>query len=184
MKPYEERQHELFEELESRFKKDRNSVEIVEPVSDYVSDNRICLTSVVFLPEYVAHKVNNRIIERFSGIDERQYFYVPESLHLTIQNVRTAHDPPLFTKNDIEHVKRIFRKIVPRYNQFTFYLRGLFETPTSFSVRGYCSEDLHNLIVSLRKEMISEGVPDNKKYGSNDVFFGNITCLSFYRKAK
>ena len=182
METYKEKQRKLFEKLEAQFKENSNAVEIVEPVSDYVSDNRICLTSVVFPPKYIVDAINKKIVSKFVGVDDNQYFFLPESFHLTIQNIRTINLPPLFNDEDIKKARDVFRKIIPRHNQFSFKLSGLFETPTSFSIRGYCNDNLQKLILDLRTEMISAGVPDNKKYGSEDVFFGNITVCRFTKK--
>jgi 2'-5' RNA ligase len=179
MEEYQKRQHKLFEQLEARFKENIDAAETVEPVADYVSDNRICLTSVVFLPEKLIEDINKKIVKEFSGADNAQYFYLPESFHLTIQNIRTINDPPLFTDEDIEKVRCIFREIIPKHKKFLITLKGLFETPTSFSVRGYCGDDLHKLILDLRGGINSVGVPDNKKYGSDEVFFGNVTICRY-----
>lgn len=182
MENYKEEQYKLFEKLEDQFRKNSNAAEIVEPVSDYVSDNRICLTSVVFPPEKIIEDINAKIVIKLSGVDENQYFYLSDSLHLTIQNIRIINDPPLFTDDDIDKVRAVFRKVIPKHNKFSINLKGLFETPTSFSIRGYCDNNLQKLILNLREEMIATGVPDNKKYGSDSVFFGNITVCRYTKK--
>lgn len=182
MEGYQEKQHKLFEQLEAKFKEDSKAAETVEPVSDYIYDNRICLTSVVFSSAKMIEVINEKIIKKFAGIDDAQYFYLPNSFHLTIQNIRTINNPPLFNEEDIKKVCCVFREIIPRHKRFSINLRGLFETPTSFSIRGYCDDDLHELILDLRKGITAAGVPDNKKYGSDSVFFGNITVCRYTKK--
>ena len=179
---YQEKQHELFERLEAEFRKNRNAAEIIEPVSDYAGDNRIFLAVIVFPPDTIIRSIQDKIFDKFKNIDNRQYFYFPESLHFTIQNIRTINDPPTFDQTDIEKSKKVLSETIAGHNNFPVSLKGLFETPTSFSIRGYCDERLHSLITDIRAEMKNIGLKDNKKYASEEVFFGNITVCRYTQK--
>lgn len=175
MSTYQEEQHKIFEKLEERFKNGENPSTIVEFMDNYARDNQICLTGVVFLPQELQEVIIEQIIKPLNKIDGKQYYYVPDSFHLTIQNLKTVHEPPLFTESDIENAKKIFGKIVSGFKSFDFNLKGLLELPTSLSVRAYSSEILKDLVLNLRREMKKAGISDNKKYISDEIYFGNVT---------
>lgn len=179
MLSYQQRQKELFNKIENNFKKGKICSSIVEPVKDYIQDKRICLTSVFFLPEKIKSSILEKIIKPLKKEDNDQYYYLPESLHLTLQNIRTISDPPLFTEKDIIKVKKVFKEVIPKYNIFSFELKDLFELPTSLSLCGYCGEILKYLVLELREKLQKAGVPDNKKYASGDVFFGNVNVFRY-----
>lgn len=176
---YQEKQFELFEALEQ---KRSNVSTIVEPISDYANDERICLTGIVYLSPHIQEKIISTVIKPLAVADHQQYFFVLDSLHITIQNVRTIHKPPLFAEQDIAKVRDVFREVIPRHQAFSFKLRGLLTLPTSISIRGYCDERLLALVQELRQGLIDVGVPDNKKYASDDVFFGASTVCRFTNK--
>lgn len=192
MASYQQKQHELFRELEEKFKKGETPATIVEPVQDYVNDNRICLTSAVFIPQPLQKTIIDKVISPLKNSGRRQYYYLPQSLHMTIQNIRTINHPPLFSERDIKKVQNVFRRVIPKHKSFIFELRGLFEVSTSLSVRGYSDETLKYLILNLRKGLERVGVPDNKTYASGEVFFGNVSVVryttspntAFFKKVK
>ncbi|MBI2326837.1 hypothetical protein HYU92_00810 [Candidatus Curtissbacteria bacterium] len=176
---YQKKQFELFEKLEGKFKQGKIPTTIVEPVADYANDNRIGLTSVIFIPENLQKIIVSKIIEPLREADSNQYFYLPRSLHLTIQNIRTISDPPLFTDEDVEKAKTAFDQIIPKHKELEFTVKGLFELPTSLGIRCYSNDSLKDLVLDLRKNLIKASVPDNKSYESDEIFFGNITVCRY-----
>jgi 2'-5' RNA ligase len=146
---------------------------------DFKNDASRCLTSVFFLSQTIATSKIAKLQDELRDADSRQYYYPASSLHLTIQNVRTESIPPLFNQDDIEKAKQVFVKVIPKYKSIKCHLKGLFELPTSLSVRGYTDESLRDLVLDLRRELISAGVPDNKKYASNSIFFCNSTICRY-----
>lgn len=182
MNSYHQKQQKVISQIENEDKSGKSPSTIVKPVKDYINDNRICFTSVVFLPIQLEQKIIDKIIILLSKADRHQYFYTPGSFHLTIQNIRTISDPPLFNNNDIEKTKEVFAKIIPKYNRFTFKLKGLFELPTSLAVCGYTDETFTTLSSELTHKLIKAGVPDNKKYFTQDIIFGNLTFCRYTQK--
>ena len=182
MSSYQEKQFKLFKELEKRFKKGEKPSSVVELMKDYASDNRICLTSVVFIPQKLQKTILQRIINPLKQADKRQYYYLPESLHLTIQNIKQEKLPPSFTNSDIEKVKKVFKEVIFKYKKFSFNLKGLFEMPTSLSICGYSNELLKHFVLESRGKLQQAGVPDDKKYASDNIFFGNITICRYTTK--
>ncbi|MBI2074857.1 MAG: hypothetical protein HYT83_03425 [Candidatus Levybacteria bacterium] len=179
MVSYQQKQFQLFEKIEEKFKKGENPSTIVESLSDYASDSRICLTSVVFPPREIQQAIISKVIKPLKNADNRLYYYLPNSFHLTIQNIKSIANPPNFTNEEIEKVKKVLQSVVPRYKSFEFNIKGIFELPTSLSLRAYSDEILKYLVLELREELKNVGVYDNKKYASSEIFFGNISICRF-----
>jgi 2'-5' RNA ligase len=146
---------------------------------DYNGEVRRCLTSVVFVPFTIAERIQNNILERLREIAPTHYYYPPDTLHITIKNIRTVHAPPLFTNTDIETCRSVFSEVSARHAPFSFELRHVAVFSTSVCVIGFCDERLKDLVVDLDRELQHAGVPDNKNYISDSVFFGNVTVCRF-----
>lgn len=176
---YKQRQYDLFRELEEKLRKGESPATTVTPVSDYAKDTRMSLALVAFLPMSVQQIIVDKVQNPLKVCDSRQYFYLPESLHITIQSIRTSHNPPLFNNEDIDKVNSAFSEIIPKFGPLAFELEGLFELPTSLSVQALAEEELRNLAATLRTSLIEIGVPDDKAYASNKVVFGNTTVSRY-----
>lgn len=179
---YQEKQRRLIKAIETKFKKGETPSTIVQPVADFANDKQICLTSVTFIPEDIQEIIVDKLIKPLKTADEKQYFYLPNSLHLTIQNIRTIHDPPLFTEKDIETTRKVFNEIVTKYTPPVFHLKDLFELPWSLSLCAYSDKTYGDMVLNLRETLIQAGVPDDKKYASKDTVFGNITLCRYNNK--
>lgn len=179
MDNYQAKQLELTKRIEEGFKKGQAASTIVEPVSDYINDDRICLTSVAFIPQNLEEIIINKIINPLRKINPIQYFYIPGSFHVTINNTRTIANPPLFNAEDIEKIKEVFKKVIPRYNSFTFELKRLFELPTSLAISAFSDKTLGDLALELREELRKAGVPDNKTYEDKNIVIGSTTISRF-----
>ncbi len=155
---------------------------IVDIIKDYKNDDRICLTSVVFIPKEISDKIISAVTRKLKKIESVHYFYSPESLHLTVKNIRTVNKPSLFTRKDIDKVQQLFKKIIPQTKSFKFYIEDVLVLPTSISVMAYSNDIFGKLVSSLDEGLKKNGVPDNKKYLSDHVFFGNITICRFVKK--
>lgn len=182
MTTYTDKQHQLFESIEENFRDDKVPCEIIEKINDYKNDPKICLTAVSFLPEVLGEQINTNITNLLQKSDPNQFYFPPESLHITIKNIRGLNYPPDYTDHDITNTIQVFDKIVNKHKTIKFQLRGLFETPNSLGIRAYCDETLKNLVLDLDKELNEIGTPDNKKYASSKIFFGNITICRYTTK--
>lgn len=182
MDTYSQKQLKLTEEIEEKFKRGENPSTIVQPVKDYTNDKRICLTGVVFIPKNLEQKILDEFIKPLQEADSSQYFYVPGSFHVTIQNVRTINNPPLFTKDDIQKASKVFEAIVLKHKIFSLKLERLFELPTSLALCAFSDESLRDIAHELRDELSRAGIPDNKSYASADVVLGNVTIVRYTRK--
>lgn len=178
---YQNLQKKLFDKIEIQARNGQSSNTLVA-MRNFNNDNSRCLTSVFFLSQTIVASKILKLADELKDADNRQYYYPASSLHLTIQNIRIESIPPLYNKEDIEKAKRVFAKVIPKYKSIKCLLKGLFELPASLSVRGYTDESLRDLVLDLRQELISAGVPDNKKYASDEVFFCNSTICRYQVK--
>ncbi len=161
----------------------RNMQASVVPIrSDYRTDSAICLTSVVFLPGDIAQDVHRRIVQPLQAVEPDHHYYSPDSMHITIKNIRTIHNPPLFTEADVRKVDRLFRELIPEHPSFSFWLEEVVPFPTSVSLIAYSDVGLWDLVRDLDAGLNQIGVPDNKQYVSDDVYFGNVTLCRYTRR--
>ena len=155
---------------------------VIPLLPDYRTDPAICLTSVSFVPEAMGRDIHRTIIEPLRAIEPEHHYYSPASMHITIKNVRSVHHPPQFTEEEIEKVNRLFRGLIPRHPSLAFFLEELVAFRTSVSLIGYCDERLKDLVLTLDAGLNEIGVPDDKRYVSSTVFFGNVTLCRFVRQ--
>ncbi|MBI2309829.1 hypothetical protein HYU89_02935 [Candidatus Collierbacteria bacterium] len=175
---YQKLQKELFDRIEIQAKIGNSSNTLVA-MRNFDNDNSRCLTSVFFLSQTKVVSEIQKFTEELQVADNRQYYYPVFSLHITIQNIRNENIQPLFNQEDIDMTKQVFAKIIPKHKPIKCHLKGLFELPTSISIRGYTDESLKDLVLDLKRELISVGVPDNKKYASDSIFFCNSTICRY-----
>jgi 2'-5' RNA ligase len=102
-------------------------------------------------------------------------------MHLTIKNIRTISKPKLYTELDVTKVNQLFGEVIPKFSVFEINIEDVLVFPASVSVMAY-SIGLQNLNLALDKGLKEIGVPDNKKYLSDSVYWGNITICRFTEK--
>ena len=174
-------QKELVKKLEDSFIDGEHKSTVVDMRKDYVNDDRICLTSVTFIPNDISSKIISNVINNLKKIEPYHYFYPFESMHLTIKNIRTISKPLLFAESDIIKVDQLFSEIIPKFSIFEVKVEDVLILPSSVSIMVY-SDGLQNLNLALDKGLREIGVPDNKKYLSDLVYWGNITICRFTEK--
>jgi len=176
---YQAKQLELTKKIEEDFKDGLFPSTIVDSVSDYINDNRRCLTTVVFIPQHLEKIILDKIINPLKKIDPTQCYYIPNSFHVTIRNIRIAEYPPSFDDFDIEKAKKVFRKVIPKYHSFIFDIKRLFELPTSLAISAFSDKTLGDLALELREKLRMAGVSDNKIYADENIVIGNTTISRF-----
>ena len=181
---YFSQQKYLVKEIENSLSKGMRKATTIEMQKDYANDDQICLTSVVFVPKNISQKIAEDIIGPLQKIDPAQYYYSSDSMHLTIKNVRVIKNPPSFNEEDIRKVDKLFSELIPKFPKFEFSIEDVILWPTSIAVMGYCDETLQKLVTALDKGLREIEVPDDKKYASNSVYFGNITICRFAQNPK
>jgi|SRR3989339_678378 len=179
---YFSQQKHLVKEIETSLLKGVRKASTVEMQKDYTNDDQICLTSVVFVPKNISQKITEDIVRPLQKIDSDQYYYPLDSMHLTIKNVRVIKNPPSFNEEDIRKVDKLFSELIPKFPKFEFSIEDVILWPTSIAVMGYCGKTLQKLVTALDEGLKEIGVPDNKKYISDSVYFGNITLCRFTKK--
>lgn len=138
-----------------------------------------CLTSLIEVPTDVARRVECEVIAPLRALDPSALFYEPEQLHVTLKNVRTVKSPPDFGPREIAAADRAFRAVVPGAPAFSYDLEGLVPLPASIVLVGYTDARLHRLLAGLDAALAAEGVPDDKRYFSQEVFMGLVTVARF-----
>lgn len=173
-------QKKLVQKLESL--QNENNVSIVEMKKDYATDNRICLTSQTFIPYQIAEQITHDLIIPLKKIDPHHYYFTPENMHITMKNIRCINNPPTFDERDLIKVDRLFSQVVPQFPSFNFILEDLILLPTSLCIAAYADESFQRFVTTLDKELNKINIPDDKKYLSKKVFWGNLTICRFTEK--
>lgn len=181
MADYRELQQQLVDQLRIGAAGLDGRASVVPMQSDYRNDPARALTSVVFVPAGLGQEIRRAIIEPLQAIEPEHYYYPPESLHLTIKNVRTVHYPPRFTTVDINRAAELFGRLIPSRCAFSVSLEELVPFSTSLALIGYADEQLKKLNRTLDTGLHEIGLPDDRRYLSDQVFFGNVTVCRYVR---
>jgi 2'-5' RNA ligase len=177
---FKDRQKRLVAQLKNGSPTKLNRIASIVPIqADYSTSPARALTSVVFIPGRMAQEIYQTIVEPLRAIEPDHYYYPPETMHLTVKNVRKVNDPPRFTEADIHGVDQLFKTIIPQHETFSISLEELVPFATSVALIGYPDERFQRLIQALDTGLREIGLPDDKKYVSNTLFFGNITICRF-----
>lgn len=148
-------------------------------MKDFENDSRICLTSIHLPEEHFLSEIRKKIVEPLRKINPEHYYYSPESLHITIKNVRVINDPPHFTGKDVEKTKEVFSRVIPRHRKFNAYFYRLLLFPYNLVLMGTSDPESDDLIIDLDTALVEAGVPDDKKYINSEHFFLNMTLARF-----
>lgn len=176
---YQDRQKQLIDSIRNDVSTVTAQASVVPMQADYAADPGRCLTSVMFVPPPIANRLQAEVQQTLARVEPQHYYNPPESMHITIKNVRVAEAPPAFDDADIAQVHGCFAGIVPRHTRFSFVFEELVVFPNSVSLVGYSDESLKALVQSLDGGLREVGLADNKRYLSDEVFFGNITLCRF-----
>ena len=159
--------------------KNQQSFSVVEPVDDFFNDSRMALTAVHFPKTSFLKKIKEEVIEPLKKISPDHFYYPNEFIHMTVKNVKTINDPPLFSETDIKKTKQVFDQVIPKYKPFKAYYYRLFLFKHNLALMGTTDPDLDNIILDLDKSLNEVGVPDNKVYLNDKYFFSNVTLIRF-----
>lgn len=154
-------------------------VSTIVPMRDeYISDARLCLTVVCFVPECLSSSILN-MVRQLSELDSRHYFYPHASMHFTLQNIRIINDPPNFRAPDLLRAAKTLEESLKTASAHKATLKGILELPTSVGVCVYFDDALADTIFGLRESFAEIGLRDDKSYIDDDVVFGNVTFCRY-----
>ena len=142
---YQDRQKQLIETIRRDVSTVSANASVVPMQADYAADPGRCLTSVMFVPPAIADGLQKEVQQTLAQIEPHHYYNPPESMHITIKNVRVTEAPPAFDEVDIAKVHGCFADIVPRHPRFPFVFEELVVFPNSISLVGYSDESLRSL---------------------------------------
>jgi len=148
-------------------------------MEDYEADQAMCLTSVVFPPTSFCERIQAELIDPLRKLDPSHYYYPPQSLHVTIKNVRTIASPANFGEAEISAAQDVFATVVPAFPELPLSFEEVVAFGNSAAVVGYSDRSLGELILGLDEGLRKAELPDDKKYISDSVFFGSITLCRF-----
>ena len=179
MADYRTQQKQIIDQLRLGAGQIEAKATVVPMKRDYRNDPATGLTSVTFLPDELGQVISQFVIEPLRAIEPDQYYYQPDSLHLTVKNVRSVHNPPRFTRADVKKVDRLFAQVIPRHRYFSVQLEELVPFATSLCLIAYSDKRLLRIVQALDAGLAEIGVPDDKRYVSKEVIFGNVTLCRY-----
>lgn len=168
--------------MEYAFIQNPNASQTVDFQPDYTNDPQLTLTCVSFVPKHIAQAIQKTIIEPLLAIEPDFYYFPNESLHVTIQNIRVINHPPHFGPSEVEKAKLLLSEQVHNYGPFTFEYHGLLSMPTSVSMIALVTPEYDQFVKLLRAKLIDAGLPDDKKYFTDEIVFANTTICRYTHK--
>lgn len=179
MTPFQTRQLVLMRQMEASLAHDPSASEIVSMQPDYAHDNKMCLTTVSYIPPALATTIQETIIKPLAVIDPDQYYFPNSSMHITIHNIRVVRSPQAFTDRDIQLARQLLRQAIPNYVAPTFELVGLLSMPTSVSIIALVNPEFDHMVKSIRNLFAEANLADDKKYFTDEIVFANITICRY-----
>lgn len=171
---------EVIDRIEKGIRDNSLGISLVSPVLDFENDPRICLTSVHQPRKELIEKIREEIINPLKAIAPEHYYYLPDSLHMTIKNVRVINDPPQFTTQDVERAKKVFGETIPLHKKFNVYFYRLLLFPYNLSLIGSTDPEFDGLVLGLDRKLTRVGLEDDKQYVSRRYHFCNMTLVRFF----
>lgn len=151
----------------------------VVPIRDNFSgDNRLSLGVFARIPDDIAEEIA-RVQNLLRSVAPHFHYAPRQSLHLTVQNVRTIASPPTFTREDAHRVAEMVRTLAPKFPPQCVHAEGVIALPTSVLVTVLYPPSMHDLIAALSAGINELGLPDDKLYVDATTRFGNITICRF-----
>lgn len=176
---HQQKQIEIINSIENQIKSDTLQATTVEPVLDFNTDKRMCLTSVHFPHEMFINSVYSSISLPLMKLFPSAYFYSQSSLHLTIKNIKVINDPPTFTNTDISQAIEIFNRVIIKHKRFTIYPYRLLLFKNNLALMSTTDDELDSIILELDEELSKAKIPDDKQYINPRYFFSNMTVARF-----
>lgn len=166
-------------QMEKQLASNSSASTIVPMQLDYLNDPQIALTCISYVQEDIANRIQTELINPLKAVEPDFYYYPNTGLHITIQNIRVIHNPPSFTKDDIQKVQSVLASITPSAGPFPCTYNGLLSMPTSASLIALVTPEYDRFVRRLRTALTDTGVPDDKRYFTNEVIFANTTIVRY-----
>lgn len=175
---HREQQLQLLERLQIEANQGKVSSSLVSPATDYLSDPRVCLTIIAYPPKDLVERFvawQNRLRE----VDQAPYYLPSYALHVSCANIRVVNDPPRFTEDDLVVAKQVIEEVAKRHQPVMVQYEKLLRLPTNLLAVGTTDALWSELVKDLRASFKEAGVPDDKSYISEEVFFVNTTLVRY-----
>lgn len=178
---HQQKQIEIINEIDRQNRTGSLKFSTVEPVKDFDTDPRICLTGVHFPRSEMLNKVET-VIKKLQNVSPNHYYYRRASLHLTIKNIKVISNPPNFTAGDITKVRETFTQVIPKHQSLYAHFYRLMLFPYNLALIGTSDPELDDIHLELDRKLKQIGVPDDKIYINRKYFFCNMTLVRFNSK--
>lgn len=179
---YQKNQISIISKIANQSQSGKVSFSTVSAVSDYKDDKRICLTTIHFIKKDFKEIITEKIINPFKKLFPNNFYYLPDSLHITIKNIRVVADPPNFSDLEINKVTKILEQVSLTHKRYRAYFFRFIIFSNNLSLIGTTDEESDKLVLDFDKKLNENGVADDKNYFYNKFFFVNISLLRFYEK--
>lgn len=182
MTSFQQKQLDLMRQMEAAVQSNPSASTLVSMRQDYVNDPSRCLTCVSFVPTNIANTIIHDVIEPLQQLEPHFYYFPLPSLHITIQNIRVSEYPLHFGPTDIAKAKELLSNNIGQNGPFSFTYKGLLSMPTSVSLIALVKTEYDQFVKSLRAKLIVAGIPDDKKYFTDEIVFANTTICRYTHK--
>jgi 2'-5' RNA ligase len=151
----------------------------VVPIREsFDNDDRISLGIFATIPDQIAQEIA-RVQNELKQVAPHHHYAPKESLHMTVQNVRTIAKPAAFTRDDARRVADMVQNVAAKHPTQFVHAHGVIQLPTSVLITVLYSVEMHALIAELSDNLAQLGLPDDKRYVDASTRFGNITICRF-----
>lgn len=171
---YRTAQHDLFKSLAQG-----SASTTIVPLRTQYEDVAFCLSFIHLLDRSLSQLISQQIIDPLRAIEPRHHWYATDDLHLTIKNVRSAAVGRSYAPSEVQGCVAALRSAAPTLVPMDFEILGPTALPTSIVLRAFGNPDHRRAVLDLDKCLTEVGMADDKKYGSSEVFVGNITIGRF-----
>jgi 2'-5' RNA ligase len=180
MTPLQKRQLELMRQMEAAAASGSATSTFVDMQQDYANDPQLCLTIVTYLSPKLQQTIYEKLVKPLRAVEPDFYYFPQETLHITVQNIRTVADPPTYTPHDVATAQTLLREFTARHGSpFRFHLTGVLAFPTSVAVAALIEPAYDAFVKNLRNELVRKGIPDDKKYFTDEMVFANTTFCRY-----
>jgi hypothetical protein len=133
-------------------------VEISPYLDNLKHDKRFGLTLITFPDNELQRQIEN-VQNRLRDIDPRHFYYVRESLHLSILNITSACEGFEMRSEDFQIYKKVISETLTQHRPVLIEFNGICATPNAIIAKGFfVNPNLIDIRNILKARLIKAGV--------------------------
>src|SRR5215831_10359211 len=156
-------------------------VTVVPVRNQYVGVAR-CLTIVHFLDSALASAIESHVIAPLRIVAPMHCWYRSTDLHITVKNIRAARVGFCASPEELRASRLAFMAMANDRVPTQFQVSEVALFPTSIVVGAFAPATFRDAVRTLGSRLSQAGVPDDKRYASEDIIFANITICRLVAK--